>query len=209
MNLKSFFAREWSGTILAAGVLLFAACTPKQVKMTPSVQAPPVAVSTVPAVNVAEANLRTGAFTAIPEVKTAYFDFNKADLTQATRAILRTNAAYLKEHPELDARVAGYCDERGTVEYNLALGQRRAKAVRDYYILLGVDGGRIATISYGKENPVCLEHAEACWAQNRRAETGVRANESAAPVAPTPAAAPVAAPPATTSAPAPASSSGQ
>ena len=209
MNIKNFFVREWSGTIAAGAVLVFAACTPNQVKMTPPVQAPSVAVSTVPAVNVAEANLRTGAFTAIPEVKTVYFDFNKADLTQTARGILRANAAYLKQHPELDARVAGYCDERGTVEYNLALGQLRAKAVRDYYILLGVGGGRIATISYGKEDPVCLEHAEACWAQNRRAETGVRANESAASAAPTPAAAPIAAPPATTSAPAPASPSGQ
>ncbi len=203
MNLKNFAVREWSGIAAALGVLLIAACAPKQVVMTPAVQTPPVAVSTIPPVNVAEANLRTGAFVAVPEIKTVYFDFNKADLTQATREALRANADYLKAHPELDARVAGYCDERGTVEYNLALGQRRAKAVRDYYILLGIDGGRIATISYGKEDPVCFEHTEACWAQNRRAETGVRENGTTAAM-PTPASAPIPAPsaPAPTTAPA-------
>ncbi|MDE2313523.1 MAG: peptidoglycan-associated lipoprotein Pal [Elusimicrobia bacterium] len=207
MSLKDFAVREWSGLAAAAGVLLVAACAPQQVKMTPAVQTPPVAVSTIPPVNVAEANLRTGAFVSVPEVKTVYFDFNKADLTSTTRAILRANAAYLKEHPELDARVAGYCDERGTVEYNLALGQRRAKAVRDYYILLGVKGGRLATISYGKEDPVCLEHNEACWAQNRRAETGLRENGTTAAM-PTPASAPIPAPsaPVPTTAPAPAAS---
>ncbi len=202
MNLKKFSFGEYLGAAVAVGVLILGACAPKQVKTAAAPAAPPVAVSTVPPVQVAEANVRTGAFVSVPEVKTVYFNFNQADLTAATRKALQANAAYLKDHQDLDARVAGYCDERGTVEYNLALGQRRAKAVRDYYIRLGVDGSRIATISYGKENPVCAEHNEACWSKNRRAETGVRSNTAASsaaqanPVAPgtSPAATPAAAP---------------
>jgi peptidoglycan-associated lipoprotein len=76
--------------------------------------------------------------------------------------------------------VAGHCDERGTTAYNLALGQKRAKEVRDYYVSLGVDGGRLATISYGKEAPLCLESNEACWTRNRRAESRARAKTAAA-----------------------------
>ena len=73
---------------------------------------------------------------------------------------------------------AGYCDERGTVEYNLALGQKRAKEVREYYIRLGIPGQTLATISYGKEAPLCSASNDDCWAQNRRAETRVRSRIS-------------------------------
>jgi len=75
--------------------------------------------------------------------------------------------------------VAGHCDERGTIEYNLALGQRRAKEVRDYYLRLGVSGKSVATISYGKESPLCREANEECWAKNRRAETRIRTGTAA------------------------------
>ena len=84
----------------------------------------------------------------------------------------------LKEHSDWEALVEGHCDERGTTEYNLGLGQRRAAAVRQYYMTLGLDGGRIATISYGKEQPVCTEHTEDCWAKNRRGVTKVRVPET-------------------------------
>lgn len=136
--------------------------------------------SYVPGVEVTEASLRGSQFTAVPELETIHFEFDSASLGDDALAILKQNAVYLKAHDELQARVAGHCDERGTVEYNLALGQKRAKSVREYYIRLGVPGARIATISYGEESPTCSESSEDCWEQNRRAETAVRAGAPAA-----------------------------
>ncbi|RME87720.1 MAG: peptidoglycan-associated lipoprotein Pal, partial [Zetaproteobacteria bacterium] len=77
---------------------------------------------------------------------------------------------YLADHPEVKVRVEGNCDERGTREYNLGLGQRRADSVKNYLTSHGIAPNRIETISYGEERPVCTEHNEACWAQNRRAD---------------------------------------
>jgi len=128
----------------------------------------------VPGVEVTEASLRGSQFTAIPELEAIHFDYDSSTLDDEALAALKKNAAHLKARDELEVRVAGYCDERGTVEYNLALGQKRAKSVREYYIRLGVPGANVATISYGKEAPTCSESSEDCWAQNRRAETGVR-----------------------------------
>lgn len=129
-----------------------------------------------PGTDVQEANLKVdGAeFAADPELKTVRFDYDSAQLSEQTLATLKDNAAALKKRKDAVALVAGHTDERGTVAYNLALGQRRAKEVREYYIRLGVDGRRLATISYGKEQPVCAESDEDCWARNRRAETRVR-----------------------------------
>jgi peptidoglycan-associated lipoprotein len=138
----------------------------------------------VPGVEVTEASLRGSQFTAVSELETIHFDYDSATLSDDALGVLKSNAVYLKAHDELQFRVAGYCDERGTVEYNLALGQKRAKSVREYYIRLGVPGASVATISYGKEAPTCSESADDCWAQNRRAETGVRSRTPAS--APTP-----------------------
>ncbi len=140
----------------------------------------------VPGVEVTEASLRGSEFTSVPELETIHFDYDSATLGDAPLASLKKNAEYLKARDELDVRIAGYCDERGTVEYNLALGQKRAQTVREYYIRLGVPGASLATISYGKESPTCSESTEDCWTQNRRAETGVRSRTPA----PAPAAAP-------------------
>lgn len=128
-----------------------------------------------PDVNVEEASLRGKEFQNVEDLKAIYFDYDSATLKDAQLQTLKANAEYLKAHPSLEALVAGFCDERGTIEYNLALGQKRAKEVREYYIRLGVPGKSVATISYGKENPSCAESTEQCWAQNRRAETRVRA----------------------------------
>lgn len=98
------------------------------------------------------------------------FDFDKSDLTPEARAILADNARKLEANPEVYIRIEGHCDERGTVEYNLALGERRARAVRDYLVNYGIDPGRITIISYGKERPIDPGHNEAAWAKNRRAE---------------------------------------
>jgi peptidoglycan-associated lipoprotein len=98
-----------------------------------------------------------------------YFDFDKSDLRPEAREALSENARWLRSHPELVIRIEGHCDERGTNEYNLALGERRANAARNYIASLNVDAGRMQTISYGEERPVCTESTEACWQRNRRA----------------------------------------
>jgi peptidoglycan-associated lipoprotein len=79
------------------------------------------------------------------------------------------NARWLKAHPSYLVLIEGHCDERGTNEYNLALGERRAKATRDHLVSLGIEGSRITVISYGEERPVCTERTEGCWTKNRRA----------------------------------------
>jgi peptidoglycan-associated lipoprotein len=130
-----------------------------------------------PGTDVQEASLKVDGvqFDADPELKTVRFEYDSATLSDDTLAVLKDNAAVLKRR-KATALVAGHTDERGTVAYNLALGQKRAKEVRDYYIRLGVDGGRLATISYGKEQPSCNESNDECWQKNRRAETRVKAS---------------------------------
>jgi peptidoglycan-associated lipoprotein len=101
-------------------------------------------------------------------VKTIYFDFDKADIRPGDAKVLDANAAWLKSNDHL-VLVEGHCDERGTNEYNLALGEKRAKATMNYLVAQGVPANRITVISYGEERPTCSEHAEACWSKNRRA----------------------------------------
>jgi peptidoglycan-associated lipoprotein len=100
-----------------------------------------------------------------------FFDFDQYNLKGAARETLEKQAAWLKRYPGVEITIEGHCDERGTREYNLALGERRANAARDYLIALGVSPDRLRTISYGKERPVALAHTESAWAQNRRAVT--------------------------------------
>jgi peptidoglycan-associated lipoprotein len=102
-----------------------------------------------------------------------FFDLDKSVLKEEGKATLQRQAAWMKRYPNLTFTLEGHCDERGTREYNLALGARRANAAKDYLVSLGIDGSRVKTISYGKERPVCLESNEDCWAQNRRAVTVV------------------------------------
>jgi peptidoglycan-associated lipoprotein len=102
---------------------------------------------------------------------TIYFDTDKFDIDASDQAALRSQAQYLNQYPNVRATVEGHCDERGTRDYNLALGERRANAARNYLISLGVAANRITTVSYGKERPVALGSNEAAWAQNRRAVT--------------------------------------
>ncbi len=101
--------------------------------------------------------------------KDIYFDFDKYDVQPDAKPVLQSIASWLLKNPSAKLLVEGHCDERGTSEYNLALGDRRAKAVRDYLSALGVPSNKIETISYGEEKPVCSEKTEECWAKNRRA----------------------------------------
>jgi peptidoglycan-associated lipoprotein len=127
-----------------------------------------------PGVDVTEASLRGSEFSETPDLGTVNFDYDSFSLKQESLDVVKKNAEYLKTHRELEVLVAGHCDDRGTVEYNLALGQKRAKELREYYIRLGVNGKSIATISYGEEQGLCSEQTEECWGRNRRAETRVR-----------------------------------
>jgi peptidoglycan-associated lipoprotein len=97
------------------------------------------------------------------------FDYDSFDLSQEARDILQSNANWLQSNEQTKIEIEGHCDERGTVEYNLALGAKRAKSVRDYLMTLGVSANRVSTISYGEELPLCREAIESCWQQNRRA----------------------------------------
>jgi peptidoglycan-associated lipoprotein len=97
-----------------------------------------------------------------------YYDYDKADLSDAARASLQKNADWLKRWPNTRITVEGHCDSRGTNEYNLALGDRRAAAARDYLVTLGIDGQRVLAVSKGEESPFCTEETEACFSQNRR-----------------------------------------
>lgn len=96
------------------------------------------------------------------------FDFDRYDIRPDAREILKKHTAWLKANPQVRVEIEGHCDERGTNEYNLALGAKRAEAVRRYLVDLGISPGRLSTVSYGEELPLCKEQDEICWAKNRR-----------------------------------------
>jgi peptidoglycan-associated lipoprotein len=102
-------------------------------------------------------------------VKDAYFELDKSDLRDDARAALTKDAEFLRSYPQVHVSIEGHCDERGSTEYNLGLGQRRAEAAKNYLISLGIPADRMETTSWGKERPFCSEHDESCWQQNRRA----------------------------------------
>jgi peptidoglycan-associated lipoprotein len=101
-------------------------------------------------------------------LSTVYFGFNSATLNSSTRTALESNAQFLKDNPSVEVQVEGHCDERGGVQFNIALGERRAKAIKRYLTTMGVESSRISTISYGKERPIAFGHDESAWSQNRR-----------------------------------------
>ncbi len=109
---------------------------------------------------------------------TVHFDYNKYAILDADKGTLQRQATWLAKYPSVRITIEGHADERGTREYNLALGARRANAVKEFLVSLGVSAGRVETISYGKERPICSESTEACWAQNRRGVTTIAAGAS-------------------------------
>jgi peptidoglycan-associated lipoprotein len=102
-------------------------------------------------------------------VKDAYFDYDKSDIRPDAQQVLTGDGTFLKGHTGIRFTIEGHCDERGSEEYNLGLGERRAASAKDFLVNLGVSGDRIMTISYGKMRPVCTDKTEDCWQQNRRA----------------------------------------
>jgi peptidoglycan-associated lipoprotein len=137
--------------------------TPVETEVTEGFDQEPVEVREVTAADI-EALNRQGV------LATVHFAFDSYELDDQNRMILQRNADWLLGNLQYNIRIEGHTDERGTIEYNLALGERRASAVRDYLVSLGVDAFRIRIVSYGEEDPVDPGHDEAAWARNRRAE---------------------------------------
>lgn len=102
-------------------------------------------------------------------VRDAFFDLDKSEIRPDGRDALTKDAEFLRSYPDVRISIEGHCDERGSTEYNLGLGQRRADAAKNFLISLGITANRIDTVSWGKERPFCTEHNESCWQQNRRA----------------------------------------
>lgn len=107
-------------------------------------------------------------------LKDVHFDFDRYELRADARAILKSNADWLKANPSVRLEVEGHADERGTNQYNLALGAKRAESVKRYLIDLGISASQLSTISYGEELPICKEHNEECWAKNRRGHFAIK-----------------------------------
>jgi peptidoglycan-associated lipoprotein len=158
-------------------VNLLAACASEKPKEAVSEPAPAPAAA-APATAAAEPAQTTtaadaaaaAAAAAIPEVRSAYFPFDVDTVQDSDRAAIQANGAYLGKNKNIKVRVEGNADERGSTEYNLALGQRRANNVKKLLVLSGAQASQIETVSYGEEKPRCVEHNESCWSQNRRAD---------------------------------------
>jgi peptidoglycan-associated lipoprotein len=146
---------------------------PPRVAAPPPAPEPPPAVTPAPEPPVVEAPSRAAPppseFAANPALRPIHFAFDRSDIRPADRLILDANAEWLRANPEQLVLIEGHCDERGTAEYNLALGERRARATMEYLVTRGIAESRMTITTYGFERPLCTEHTEACWARNRRA----------------------------------------
>ena len=154
-----------------AGVLALGACTKKQEAVAttpPPAPPPPVAAAPAPgSVPGSAEDLRVNVG------DTVHFALDQYNIEAGDQAVLQRQAAWLQKYPAVRITIEGHADERGTREYNLALGARRANAVREALVSQGVSAGRIETVSYGKERPICTDSSESCWSQNRRGVTTV------------------------------------
>lgn len=155
--------------LMGIPLIVLVSCAKKEAKMQEEIVVVPeeevVAKDTIPPVE--------EVFKIPLELSRIHFDFDKYDIRPGDTKILEKNAEVLRAYPEVRARIEGHCDERGTNEYNLALGEKRAAAARDYLIRLGIEKERISVISFGEENPLVTGHNELAWAKNRRAEFAV------------------------------------
>jgi peptidoglycan-associated lipoprotein len=177
--------------VLGAAAILTAGCAKKQVAAAP----PPPSPAATPAVVKPTASYVRPAVTQPPAVaetpsrypnaatrkridellariEDAYFDYDKATLRQDAQKTLQADSTelrdLLKDYPDYKLTIEGHCDERGSAEYNMALGDRRAEVARDYLVQVGIPSAQFKVVSYGKERPVCEDHDEACWQRNRR-----------------------------------------
>ncbi len=168
--------------VLSLGILGLWGCPKKtEVTSTPEVQreeappTPPVAAPAAPSqpepaekAKPKDQEVKEKSAAEVPGLQPAYFDFDRSVIRPEDREILQANAEWLKAHPKVKIKIEGNCDERGTREYNQALGQRRAANAKKFLTHLGISATRISLISYGKEKPGCTESTESCWQENRR-----------------------------------------
>lgn len=171
--------RNWRGLILLLGIAaaLVTGCGKKpevvteapapvpQTEIVTEAPAPPPVTKPAEPAPVDYATLDPSAY----GIEDVFFPYDVYTLADAGMATLEKNARIMKEHPSVAYLIEGHCDERGTVEYNLALGEKRAKSVQDYLISLGIPAARLRVVSYGEERPYATGHDESAWAQNRRA----------------------------------------
>ena len=129
-------------------------------------------VASEPAPRYPDAATRARIDELLARISDAYFDYNKSVLREDALKTLQADSTELRnilaQYPDYKLQIEGYCDERGSAEYNLALGDRRAEAAKDYLVQVGIPSGQLSTVSFGKEHQVCQEHDEACWQKNRR-----------------------------------------
>lgn len=158
--------------VLAIGVSALAACAPK-----PPADLPPAPASTVssyapaPTLQGPAPGSQADFLASMAGQDVIHFELDKYNIDATSAAALQVQAQWLNRYPAKHATIEGHCDERGTRDYNLALGDRRANAAKNYLVSLGVDASRLSTISYGKERPIALGSNEDAWAKNRRAVT--------------------------------------
>jgi peptidoglycan-associated lipoprotein len=138
--------------------------TPARTEATPTASAP--------APRYPDAKTRARIEELLARISDAYFDYNKSALRQDALSTLQSDSSELRnilaQYPDYNLQIEGYCDERGSAEYNLALGERRAQAAKDYLVGVGIPSGQLSTVSYGKEKQTCQDHEETCWQKNRR-----------------------------------------
>jgi peptidoglycan-associated lipoprotein len=160
---------------LLAGSISLAACSSNSAKNRTAAELPPPPASstttTPPPAPTGPAAGSQADFVASVQSDTIHFDTDRYNVDAQSQAILQSQAQWLARYPNKRVTIEGHCDERGTRDYNIALGERRANAAKNYLISLGIDASRISTVSYGKERPIALGSDEASYAQNRRAVT--------------------------------------
>ncbi len=156
-----------------SAVLALGACTTKKEAVAVAPPPPPVATpAPPPPPGILPGSLQDFKVNVGDTVQFAYNEYN---IQEADKATLQKQAAWLAKYPAVQITVEGHADERGTREYNLALGARRANAVKEFLVSLGVSTARLQTVSYGKERPICTQSSEDCWAQNRRGVSTITA----------------------------------
>ena len=149
-----------------------AASTPAPSRTPDSRPAASQRVASAPATRYPDAATRARIDQLLARISDAYFDYNKSSLRQDALSTLQSDSTELRnilsQYPEYNLQIEGYCDERGSAEYNLALGERRAQAAKEYLVGVGIPSGQLSTVSYGKERGICQDHDETCWQKNRR-----------------------------------------
>ena len=173
------FSRSLKFACVSA-VLILGACTHKQEAVnTAPPPAPPPQTAPAPAPVTSRILPGSAEDFRVNVGDTVHFGYNEYNVGDNDKALLGRKAQWLARYPSVRVSVEGHCDERGTREYNLALGARRANAVKEYLVSQGVSAARVETVSYGKERPICTESNEACWTQNRRGVTVVTGGANA------------------------------